>query len=249
MIQEHFFIIGAQRCGTTYLYNILDSHPEICMAKPVRPEPKYFFDDMEFKKGKEYYQNKYFSSCNSQIKIKGEKCTSYIEYPFIAQRIKQYYKNAKIIILLRNPVERAISNYYFSYENKLESRTIEDVFLNNKPSPILKKATSVSPFDYLERGNYLKYLPHFMMEFENNIQIILFEDLFSSTQIYKDIYDFLNVNNRFVSPHINSKVNHSVVREKNEINPEIYKTLKTYYKAQNMQLEVYLDKKLNWNND
>lgn len=249
MIQEQLFIIGAQRCGTTYLYNILDSHPEICMAKPVRPEPKYFLDELEFKNGKEYYENKYFSSCNSQIIIKGEKGTSYIEYPFIAQRIKQYYKDAKIIILLRNPVERAISNYFFSYENKLESRTIEDVFLNDVPSPILKKNTSVSPFTYLERGVYLNYLPHFMREFENKIKIILFEDLFLSAQTYKEIYDFLNVNNKFVSPHINSKVNHSVSRENNEINPEIYKKLKAYYKAHNKQLEIFLGKKTNWNND
>jgi len=41
--KEHFFVVGAQRSGTTYLYNVLDEHPQIFMAKPVRPEPKFFF--------------------------------------------------------------------------------------------------------------------------------------------------------------------------------------------------------------
>lgn len=249
MIQKHFFIIGVQRCGTSYLYNILDSHPEISMAKPLRPEPKYFLNELEFIKGKEYYEKKYFDSCNSQIKAKGEKGTSYIEYPFIANRIKQYYKDSKIIILLRNPVDRAISNYFFSFENNLESRSIEDVFLNDLPIPNIKNKISVSPFKYLERGIYLNYLPHFIREFESRIKIILFEDLFLSTEIYKEIYNFLNVNDRFISPHINSKINHSISREQIEINPKVYKKLNMYYKEHNKELEKFLEKNTNWNND
>ena len=165
------------------------------------------------------------------------------------KRIISGNENAKIIILLRDPVERAISNYYFSFENKLETRTIEDVFLNNEPSPKLQKNISVSPFHYLERGDYFKFLPHFMKEFENNIKIILFEDLFSSSEIHRDIYDFLNVATDFKSPFIKSKVNYSVLRENNEVNPKIYKALKTYYQVKNMELECFLDKKLNWHYD
>ena len=42
MSDNQFFIVGAQRSGSTYLYNLLDGHPDVCMAKHVRPEPKYF---------------------------------------------------------------------------------------------------------------------------------------------------------------------------------------------------------------
>jgi hypothetical protein len=113
MTKEHLFIIGAQRCGTTYLYKVLDSHPEIYMAKPLRPEPKFFINDLEYSNGKLYYENKYFSSIDDSIKVLGEKGTSYIEHPDVSDRIKSFYPNAKIIVLLRNPVERAISNYFF----------------------------------------------------------------------------------------------------------------------------------------
>ena len=55
---NHFFIVGAQRCGTTYLYNLLDEHPEIEMAKPVKPEPKFFMKDDLFEKGLDFYKEK-----------------------------------------------------------------------------------------------------------------------------------------------------------------------------------------------
>ena len=57
---EHFFIIGAQRSGTTYLYHLLDEHPEICMARPLRPEPKFFLKNELYARGLEYYETCYF---------------------------------------------------------------------------------------------------------------------------------------------------------------------------------------------
>ncbi len=192
---------------------------------------------------------KYFSNINSDTKILGEKGTSYIEYPHVSQKIKKFYKDAKLIVLLRNPVKRAISNYYFSFENKLETRSIEDVFLNNAPKPVIGKSTSVYPFAYLERGIYINYLPVFQEVFKNNLKIILFEDLFLSSETYIDIYDFLNVDNSFVSPYINAKINQTVTGKNKVINPAIYKKLYAFYRAHNIQLEQFLGRKTNWNND
>ena len=72
MNNQFFFIIGAQRSGTTYLHNILEEHPEISMASPVIPEPKFFLSS-DYKKGKAFYINKFFPHSHPRNIIFGEK--------------------------------------------------------------------------------------------------------------------------------------------------------------------------------
>ena len=60
------FIVGAQRSGTSYLYKILDSHPSVELAKPIRPEPKFFLKKKLCILGKEYYLSRYFDTKNNK---------------------------------------------------------------------------------------------------------------------------------------------------------------------------------------
>ena len=77
MTKKHFFIVGAQRSGTSYLYRVLDEHPKICMSKPMRPEPKYFIDkDVSDIDLSDYYEE-YFHECDSAVEVYGEKSTTY----------------------------------------------------------------------------------------------------------------------------------------------------------------------------
>ena len=57
---NNLFIVGAQRSGSTYLYNMLDGHPQVSMVHPVRPEPKFFMNEQLVAKGKDYYEETYF---------------------------------------------------------------------------------------------------------------------------------------------------------------------------------------------
>ena len=100
-ITDIFFIIGAQRGGTTYLYRVLDDHPEIYMAKPLKPEPKYFLSQ-DCQKNLDSYEKKYFDDAPRGTKIFGEKSTSYYENTSVAKRIKTAYPKSKIILILRN---------------------------------------------------------------------------------------------------------------------------------------------------
>ena len=111
MINNHF-IVGAQRSGTSYLLNKFDQHPEICITSKVKPEPKFFLKKTEVSKGKKFYINKYFSNRIDE-KILIEKSTSYIESKDAALAIKKMFPRAKIIILLRNPVNRGIIKLFF----------------------------------------------------------------------------------------------------------------------------------------
>src|SRR5690606_13316093 len=143
--QRQLFIVGAQRCGTTYLYKLLDEHPEVEMAKPARPEPKFFLKDGS-ENQRDHYINTYFSNQNTLLL--GEKSTSYIESRRAAERIATCFPDAIIIFLLRNPVSRAISNYWMSVDNELEDQPIS-VLLDDSMESRPSQGLSVSPFRYL----------------------------------------------------------------------------------------------------
>src|SRR6266550_685043 len=101
-----FIIAGAPRSGTTWLYELLDRHPDVHMAKPLKPEPKFFLRDDEYAKGLEYYSTKWFEGVEPS-KIAGEKSTDYLESSAAAARIAKNLSDVKLIFLLREPVSRA----------------------------------------------------------------------------------------------------------------------------------------------
>lgn len=188
-----FIIIGAQRSGTTSLCKVLDKHPEITLAKPLKPEPKFFLNKFEFDKGKSHYINKYYPAITERNKYLGEKSTSYYENSFVAQRIYSYFPEAKIIVLLRNPVDRALSNYFFSKSNGLEKRTLSEVFIQNHPPPINNQKVSVSPFDYIKRSSYSALLDPYFKLFRHNIKVVIFEEMIRNKSVIQDLFVFLGL--------------------------------------------------------
>jgi len=244
LAEKIFFIAGAQRCGTSYLAHALDRHPQIRMARPLFPEPKFFLDQEEFQKGKEYYLQKYFAGKKAG-EVLGEKSTSYIESRDAALKIKQFFPDAKILISLRNPVDRAISNYYFSKANKLESRTASEVFLENKPIAFDTTKFSVSPFDYLGRGEYLKYIKEYIDLFgREKVKVLIFESILQEEKReWKSITDFLEVDEMIP---LQGKINESLNKE--TIDPKIVLQLKKYFHNTNKELSNYLQTDLSrWN--
>src|SRR5206468_2663893 len=81
-----FIIGGAPRSGTTWLYHLLDRHPDIYMAKPVKPEPKFFLVDQLYERGLEYYATTWFAAAGD-ARLAGEKSTDYLESSAAADRI------------------------------------------------------------------------------------------------------------------------------------------------------------------
>jgi hypothetical protein len=232
-----FFIGGAQRSGTTYLYSVMDQHPEICMAKPATPEPKFFLNLAEVALGKKYYLDKYYSP-NDKTKVLGEKSTSYIESVEAGHRIKAMFPEAKMIFILRNPVARAISNYFFSVSNGLEKRSLHDVFINKKPVEGTY-STSVSPFNYLGRGEYLTYLKAYQSVFaEDKIRVLLFEQVISSAEVVRDLFEFVGVDPSVTSGMLSGKINAN--EETFDVDPITIETLTRHFEPHNKKLEEYL---------
>jgi hypothetical protein len=237
MKSSYFFIIGAQRSGTTFLYHQLNEHPEICMAKPVRPEPKFFLDYKLFEKGRDYYINQFFEGCTE--KVRGEKSTSYIEFDEAQKRIKSFFPDAKVIIVMRNPVKRALSNYQFSYKNGFEKRTPEEVFVQKKKNDYNGKMPSVSPFDYLKRGEYIRYLKPVYQHFDSSqIMPVVFENLIADIHYLKEIYRFLGVDNNFEPGSFNQVINAS--EQKFNVSEEVNQALHQHFMPYNRELEDFL---------
>ncbi|MEX2596288.1 MAG: sulfotransferase [Salibacteraceae bacterium] len=225
---QHFIIIGAQRSGTTLLYELMDRHPEVCMARPVRPEPKYFLNEQV---SKEEYLSGYFTHRLSSHRFLGEKSTSYYEFPEVAHRIHAVLPDVKLIFLARNPVDRALSNYFFSVQHSIETRTLKQVFLERKPPPLIKQTLSVNPFDYLKRGDYAALLKPYDERFGNRLKPVLFEYLING-RATGELNEFLDLE---ISIDLSGQIINASDRD--HVPDEVIDHLTSYYRPKVEALE------------
>jgi len=174
----HFVIAGAQRCGTTLLYELLDANDEIEMARPMRPEPKWFLAPESRDRGREDYLRRLFSG--HPVRWRGEKSTSYIEHPGVASRIAAILPEARIFVSVRDPIDRAVSNYDFSSDHGVETRPITEALSPDAIGTMSydSEQFSVSPFAYLERGRYVDHLAPWLDAFgRERLEIVFFDDV------------------------------------------------------------------------
>jgi len=177
-VASHFFIVGAQRCGTSLLHRLLSRHPEVEMATPLRPEPKFFLRDELYARGLAHYEETFFAG-KPGARLRGEKTVSYLESPLAARRIAQHFPDAPIVILLRDPVDRAVSHYNFSVENGVETLGIEAAFGRglDRVLPEALKGLSMSPWAYLPRGRYAQHVACYAEHFPRTVVLLLYEEL------------------------------------------------------------------------
>jgi hypothetical protein len=237
---ERCFVIGAQRSGTTRLYHMLAQHPEIEMAQPVFPEPKFFLDPEQVARGPAYYDAHYFAG-KAGAWLRGEKGTSYIESPAAAARIAAWYPRARILVLLRDPVERAISNYWFSVENGRETAPLAEALLReeSQQGATASAGMSVSPFAYLRRGCYIDYLEEYERHFPpHQIHLVLHEQLTTNQVALQRLYAFLAVDSSFVPPAFTATINQAARAEAAPLPQELERTLQAYFAPYSQRLAV-----------
>jgi hypothetical protein len=117
-----FFIIGSQKSGTTALYNIFKNHPEIVPGSG-RKEINYY-EKRYYLKKQSWYRKQFIKLDDKRLAF--EASTNYIFHPWTPKRIKHDCSNAKIIAILRDPVERAISHYHHMVRDGKEQRKFGD---------------------------------------------------------------------------------------------------------------------------
>ena len=231
--RKHLIIIGAQRSGSTYLRSLLDQHPEIFMSRPAKPEPKYFLRD---EPNLIEYINTVFKEAPRSTSYLGEKSTSYYETPEVSRRIQKILPQAHIIAILRNPTDRALSNYNFTYESGLETRSVEEVFLSNLPQPKAPGTISVNPFNYLERSNYQNLLSPFKETFGDKFHVILMEELVAGN--LESLFAFLSLD---TPTNIDRKRLRTNSIESLPVPDNVLRYLNSYFAPRIDSLETYLE--------
>ncbi len=190
---KNLFIVGAQRSGSSFLRNLLDLHESVTMARPFDPEPRYFLgkDDLD----KLEYESLYFKNVTKETVYLGEKSTSYFESKLAAKQIYNFYPNSKIIIILRNPSERAWSNYKFSKLNKIENlEFIDSIKLDAEKRKY--EGFSVNPFAYISRSKYEVFLEIYKEIFPSeNVKVLIFEE-FITDPSGGGLYEWLGISSQ-----------------------------------------------------
>ncbi len=240
----YFLVIGAQRCGTSYLRGLLAAHPDIAMAEPARPEPKVFLDDAILERGvdrgREWYDATYFAHAGPG-QVRGEKSTSYIEHPDSGERAEKVLGEHRVIAQLRDPIERAVSNWAFSTEHGLETRPLEQALLDNLAGrrPLEPAGTSVSPYAYLERSAYADQLRPWLDRYGERLLVQLLGDPIADT------YAFLGVDPDLHPAGVGEPVNRSASSAP-PIQSRVYARLREHLAPQDEELARLLGRDLPW---
>ncbi|WP_428658502.1 sulfotransferase family protein [Runella sp.] len=205
----NLFIVGAAKCGTTSLYNYLSEHPSVFMS-PVK-EPHFFSEVYQEKpikiiKEKRYHSvvindldqyNSLFDDCINESVI-GEASTSYLWDTNAAQRIYNYNPGARIIIMLRNPIERAFSHYVMQKFTGMENLSFYDAL--QKDISTSNKKWGVDNI-YIDLGMYQKQVEKYTSIFpKKNIKLVSFQKFKMYTKDeFDNICDFLGIERGFVT--------------------------------------------------
>jgi hypothetical protein len=174
-----FIIAGAPRSGTTWLYLLARRHPQLAMAEPLVPEPKFFLVDELWQRGVDYYSTKWFDPLPAG-RVLGEKSTNYLESPDVAERIRRVLPRVKLVFLFRNPIDRAYSNYLWSRQNGLETETFERALAleQQRERDLAPQLRYARPHAYFSRGLYAEQLIRFLNRFpREQILVLRHEDL------------------------------------------------------------------------
>ena len=241
---KNLFIVGAQRSGSTYLYQALDGHPQVSMVHPVRPEPKFFMNEQLVARGKDFYENNYFSDRKAETLYLGEKSTSYIESNEAAQRMHAFYPDARILMILRDPVLRAYSNYRFSVAHRLEELTFREA-LEAEPDRLknAKFTTSVTPFAYRKRGHYIDYIEAYLEVFDaSQLGILVFEEFVNDLASVQSLYRWLEIDDDFVPESLEEVFNPATVEKKYQ--SDVFRDLALSYTDSIARLESYLGRRV-----
>jgi hypothetical protein len=196
ILLPNFLGIGAERSGTTWLYNILKSHPEVYLC-PFKKEINFF--SYHYNKGIEWY-GRYFRNEDPSISYKaiGEITPIYIYLQHTPRIIAKSLPNSRFILILRNPVDRAISDYKFYKLNTGISQNFEELMRNKEE--IYKKGLYTN-----QLKNWLEYFP------KQRFLILIYEEMVRNPlDSLKKISEFLNIDLfKFDRNIIKTKVNSS----------------------------------------
>jgi hypothetical protein len=255
-LMPDFIVIGAQRCGTTSLYNNLIKHPNV--SSSFVKEVHYF--DVNFEKGMSWYKShfpshlyKYIRQAIKQDFVTGEASPYYIFHPHAPRRIAEVAPYVKLMLMLRNPIDRAYSHYHHEARQGFETLSFKDAVekeqerLLGETEKMLGDESYCSfnhrHYSYLSRGIYVDQVREWAKWFSKDQLLILkSEDFYHEPKsIIQQVIAFLGLPDW--EPMKYTKFNASNY-------PQMDAAIRTYlidfFRPYNQRLYEYLGADLGW---
>ena len=195
-MKPNFFIVGGTKCGTTNISYYLNEHPQVFISE--LNEPYYFckldvpknFERTSMIKDEKTYLSLFKKAKNH--KAIGEASSVYLHCPHAASEIKKVIPDSKIIISLRNPIERAHSNYFSNKFMNFDKKSFSEI-LDIHEKQIKDEEFFI--YNILEPGFFSKHIKRYQECFlKNNIKIIIFEEYIKNTiPTINSILSFLEI--------------------------------------------------------
>lgn len=192
----NFIGIGAQKCASSWVYRILDDHPEACLSRPKELDYFSYF----FGRGHDWYERHFVDV--REARAIGDNSPSYLVHPLAPERARRYNPELRVIVALRDPIERAYSNHL---------HMVREGFLTGEDLSF-ERAIGRNEM-YVEQSRYAKHLARWLDCFGHaQVHVLLQEEVGATPeQEARRLYEFLGLNPEFVATSVQDRANASVV--------------------------------------
>jgi len=230
-----FVVIGAKKCGTTFFYHLLSQHP---LVEPAASKELHFFDVL-FEEGTEWYRRCFPKPRwkDGRKTITGEASPGYIWHPLAPERMAGVIPEVRLIALLRNPVDRAYSDYYQRVKNGRAHRTFEEA---------VQAAFDDPTHGHLSKSIYVDHLRRWSGFFGDEQMLVLkSEDFFGRpVETLKVALNFLDLPEW--EPEGSELQKKRNAREYDEMDPATRRRLEEYFEPHNRRLYDFLGLDFSW---
>ncbi len=230
-----FLIIGAKKCGTTFLYGLLSRHPYV---EPAAKKELHYFDILADEESTEWYRRCFPPPRwkDGRRTITGE-ATPYWDKHRVPERMAKVLPQARLIVLLRNPVDRAYSDYQQARRKGWETRTFEEAIEAGK-------AQLPASSKYMSRSTYVDHLLRWSKYFADEQMLVLkSEDFFECTRdTIECVLEFLELPTW--KPEASEKRNRGKYEQ--EMHPATRQQLEEYFEPYNEKLYEHLGVEFEW---
>ncbi|MGF1492955.1 MAG: tetratricopeptide repeat protein [Microcoleaceae cyanobacterium] len=235
-----FVILGTQKGGTTSLHQYLSYHPQVIL--PIVKEIGFW--GRYYQHGLKWYLSQFPQKLPRRSAWVGETTPDYLDHQGTAHRLRRHFPDVKLIVLLRNPVDRAISHYHHWIRTQRDFRPLKAAIMSDLEQLQNSNSFWNQVHNYVARGVYIQFLREWMSVFPKEQFLILkSEDFYRNPRRgMNQVFQFLEIppkhNLKEYKPYNSGSYP--------ETEQSIRELLSDYFRPYNKELEDFLEVKFNW---
>jgi hypothetical protein len=182
----NLIVVGAQKCGTSVLHYYLGLHPEVSMSKPK--ELNFFIEERNWPRGLDWYKAQF----DADARVRGEASPNYTAFPQhqgVPERMASVVPDAKLIYMVRDPLERIAAHWVHNYAKRREKGTLAETLVHPNTS-------------YVTRSKYAMQLERFLEHYPKE-QVLVFQQSelrHKRMETLRTVFDFIGVDPEFNHP-------------------------------------------------